>query len=748
MFATGAWETTGSAAQPSRQHAHHMSAGAATALTRRPRTTRVDGLLLEARRQAQTWRDGYVRRAGLVRRLSGAREASVALIVAPPGYGKSCLLSEWAEHDERPFLWVRFDETSGDRRSEPASAISVLETLRTRKGGFVLAVDDAHLAPARTLRELVRVVLEECPEGSMVALSSRRTLALPVARLRASHALIEVRVEDLAMHPAEAGTLLRRAGVELDFGSVQALVRRTEGWPAGLYLSALCLRDQPDLAEAVAHVRGDDHHLAEYFRDEVLPALSPELRRFAVSTSMLDELTGPVCDAVLEGEGSAVTLTELEAASPLLRPLDAAHERYRWHALFRDVLSAELRRTEPQLVPTLHTRASAHYQARGDNDRAIGHAVAAHDPVRTGDLLWRSIVAYVTQGRNDIVQDWLTSFSEEELAGYAPLALCAAHSFLAAGNAAEARHWAIAGSAALGRDRARSGSDASTPGIAGINAMLGGAGVTEMGQAAADACRVEPEDSPWRPIWLLLLGTARHLAGDRTAAAPVLEIGADIAAATAPSVTALCLAQAAMIAIEEGEWDTATELTDRAGRVIEDRGLSDYPICALAFAAAAAARAHQGRADEAKQDLRRGVDLLAALGEFLPWYGAEARILLAHASLWLADLVGARALLADASRLARRTTGAVIFAHWFDDAWAYMDALAETSLGGPSSLTIAELRILRFLPSHRSFREIADQLGVSANTVKTQAHAVYRKLGAASRSEAVDRAAEAGLLGQ
>ena len=159
-------------------------------------------------------------------------------------------------------------------------------------------------------------------------------------------------------------------------------------------------------------------------------------------------------------------------------------------------------------------------------------------------------------------------------------------------------------------------------------------------------------------------------------------------------------------------------------------------------------RAHHGQADEAKRDLRRGIDLLAALGDFIPWYGAEARILLAHASLWLADVVGARTLLAEASRLARRAHGAVIFQQWFDDAWSHMDALAETSLAGPSSLTIAELRVLRFLPSHRSFREIAGQLGVSANTVKTQAHAVYRKLGAASRSEAVARALEAGLLGQ
>src|SRR6202042_931477 len=120
-------------------------------------------------------------------------------------------------------------------------------------------------------------------------------------------------------------------------------------------------------------------------------------------------------------------------------------------------------------------------------------------------------------------------------------------------------------------------------------------------------------------------------------------------------------------------------LTDRARNVIEEHGLVGYPICALAFAASAATRAHHGRADEAKHDLRSGIELLTLLGDFIPWYGAEARILLAHASLWLADVVGARTLLAEASRLARRTSGVVIFEPWFDEAWSYMDALAESS---------------------------------------------------------------------
>jgi LuxR family transcriptional regulator, maltose regulon positive regulatory protein len=207
------------------------------------------------------------------------------------------------------------------------------------------------------------------------------------------------------------------------------------------------------------------------------------------------------------------------------------------------------------------------------------------------------------------------------------------------------------------------------------------------------------------------------------------------------------LAQRAMLAIEREDWELATELTDHATMVIEEWGLKAEPLSALVFASSAASRARVGRIDEAKRDLRAGTDLLVGLGEFVPWYGAECRMLLAHASLWLADAVGARTLLAEASRFARRVHGAVVFADWFDHAWAYMDTLAETSLAGPSSLTIAELRILRFLPSHRSFREIAAQLGVSANTVKTQAHAVYRKLGAASRSEAVALAVDAGLLG-
>jgi LuxR family maltose regulon positive regulatory protein len=267
-----------------------------------------------------------------------------------------------------------------------------------------------------------------------------------------------------------------------------------------------------------------------------------------------------------------------------------------------------------------------------------------------------------------------------------------------------------------------------------------------MVEAAGRACASTSELAPWHPLARLINGIALHLGGDCAAASTSLAASADLAGSAQPIVVTLALAHGAMVAMEGEDWEAAAEMSDRGIEVVFDHDLGNEPILSIVFASAAASRARSRRPDEAKQNLRTGIELLTELPRFVPWYGALTRLLLGHASLWLADVVRARTLLAEASRLARRTPHAVIFAHWFDEAWAHLDTLAEASLLGPSSLTIAELRILRFLPSHRSFREIGLQLGVSANTVKTHAHAVYRKLGAASRSEAVSRAREAGLI--
>jgi LuxR family transcriptional regulator, maltose regulon positive regulatory protein len=678
----------------------------------------------------------------LVERLLEASDGDLAVIVAPPGYGKTSLLCEWAERDQRPFLWLAAEECGTDQDPSP-----VIGRVRGRRRSSVLVLDDAHLLAPAVLREIIDTALTDLPAGSAVAIASRTEPELPIGRLRAYRGLVEVRTQDLAMSAAEAETLLRRAGVELEPGAAESLVGQTEGWPAALYLAALSLRGDHDLPAGPNGFGGGDHFLSEFLRDEVLAAMPVDLTRFVLRTSILDELSGALCDDLLEERGSGLALSTLARLNKLLVPLDSAHERYRWQRLFRDALKAELRRAEPDVESRLHQRASAWYVRQGEIEHAIDHAVAAGDAERTGELLWPNILAYLAQGRTATVERWLSSFADDRIADCAPLALCKGHTALAAGNIALAQNLALASASALERGSPVEQTPSLATGLAAIETLLARTGAIQMREAASRALQGAPDDSPWRSVLCLLAGVAEHLIGEREAASSRLEQGVYLSGAAAPGVATVCLGISAMIAIERGDWDEAVEMTDRAHAVIEERGLATYPLCAIVFAASAAVRAHEGRSDEAKWDRRTAIDLLTELGDFIPWYGAHSRILLAHASLWLADIVGARTLLAEASRLARRTPDAVIFQQWFDEAWAYMDTLAESSLAGPSSLTIAELRILRFLPSHRSFREIATQLGVSANTVKTQAHAVYRKLGAASRSEAVARASEAGILG-
>ncbi|MGC2373665.1 MAG: LuxR C-terminal-related transcriptional regulator, partial [Solirubrobacteraceae bacterium] len=275
---------------------------------------------------------------------------------------------------------------------------------------------------------------------------------------------------------------------------------------------------------------------------------------------------------------------------------------------------------------------------------------------------------------------------------------------------------------------------------------LGRHGVAPMGIRAARAYALEDNDSPWRSICCLLQGVAEHLTGDREQAREHLEDGIHRSSVVAPPVEMLCLSQLAMITVEEGDWDRGVDLIARAVCQIERHDLSSYPTSALTFAVSADVRSRVGRVDEGKRDARRAAHLLARPVDFIPWYEAETRIMLARAALRLADVGAARTLLAEASHLARRVPDAVVLGGWLDETWGLLDSTATTALAGPATLTMAELRILRFLPTHLSFREIGARLHVSTNTVKTQAHAVYRKLDVSSRSEAVARATDIGLL--
>ena len=697
----------------------------------------------------------------------------LALVVAPAGYGKTTALAEWAARDPRPFAWLvlepgdddvarlvaaialALDEVEplprgalaalrADGADGPDAAIARLGTaIAGRRAPFVLVLDDAHVLASDGARDVLDAIIGNLPPGSLLAVASRSELPLPVGRLRAHRRVVEVGPRELQMTRVEAAEDL--GGLGRRPVDVELLVQRTEGWPAGLYLAALSLREQPDRDHAVARFAGDDRLVADYLRDELLAGLPPERLRFLTSTSVLAELSGPLCDAVLGRPGSGATLRDLARSNLMLVPLDRADDRYRYHGLFADMLRAELRRSEPEVEGELHRRASAWHAARGEADRAIHHAIAAGDVDGAADLLWGVAPGWVMGGRDAVVRDWLERFAPEEIARHPRLALTAATSDVAAGDRDRLEHWAAAAARGLAAAAAEpDGPDAAVADVLGVLAARDGLDGMRAGAAAA-AARL-PAETAWLGVCRLLEGTALYLSGDREAARGPLEDGARHGAVAAPLVQALCLAQLGVLALEEDDAETAEVCIARARRQVERTGLGDCPLAALVFAASALGRAQRGRVDEAQRDMREGTRLLATLAEFTPWYAVEARLLLARAALRLSDVVGARTLLAEASRLARRASDAVVLLQWLEDGWGQADSFSSAAILGPTSLTTAELRVLRLLPTHLSFREIAGRLHVSTNTIKTQAHAVYRKLDASSRTDAVSSARRLGLV--
>jgi LuxR family maltose regulon positive regulatory protein len=341
---------------------------------------------------------------------------------------------------------------------------------------------------------------------------------------------------------------------------------------------------------------------------------------------------------------------------------------------------------------------------------------------------------------------WLARFTPDRIAGEPALALTQAVSALADGDLDLVEHCCAAAERSLAHNGAAGAPDDAPTAIAALRALAARDGLVA---ARADATAVVAGArgrNAWGALAALMAGVAAHLTGDDDGARAMLEDGARGAAVAAPAVQALCLAQLGVLALDDGDPGTADVCVSRARAQVERVGLGDEPICALVFAASALDRAHRGRVDDARRDVREGTRLLGMLAGFAPWYEAEARLLLARAALRLGDVVAARSLLADAASLVPRVADATVLRAWLEDSSNRAESFSATTIPGPSALTTAELRVLCLLPTHLSFREIAGRLHVSANTIKTQAHAVYRKLDASSRTEAVSQARQVGLL--
>ena len=526
------------------------------------------------------------------------------------------------------------------------------------------------------------------------------------------------------------------------------LHQRTEGWPAGLYLAALYLREGGSFASAAFSFGGDDRLVSDYMESEFLSRISRQHREFLTRTAVLERMCGPLCEAVLDSGGSAPILADLAGANLLLVPLDRRGEWYRYHHLFRDMLLAELHRREPELIPVLRRRAAGWYVRNGWPEEALEYSMAAEDVDGAARLAAQLAVPAYRQGRVTTIQRWFRWLEDRGgIGGHPMVAVLASLFYALTGRPVDAERWADTVDRWQYGDPARPGDPTAETWAALLRAILCRRGTGQMRADADEAVRRFAAGSFVTPAPALLQGIARILCGDLDGGDLSLEDAVSIGEeAGAPEDLALALCERSLVAMARNQWDRAEVLAERARAVLRRVGIEESYATPLICALRARAAMHRGDVPAARRELVSAQHLRPLLTYALPHFAVQARMELARVHLALADLPGARTLMREVDDLLKRRPGLGTLVAEAGALRAQLSRERGAGVPGASALTAAELRLLPLLSTHLSFPEIAAEMFLSRYTVKSQAMSIYHKLGASSRSQAVARSRELGLL--
>jgi LuxR family maltose regulon positive regulatory protein len=761
---------------------------ASTATRKRPRAVRAteaapsagEGAafeILESKLAIPSLRPKLVRRTALVNRLRAAREARVVKVAAPAGYGKTTLLAQWADRDPRPFAWVSLEHRDDDPvalltyvaaaldriypidpavfRGAAAANDSMWSTGLPRMGAalaampepLVLVLDDIDELQHRDCLDALEPLSKHLPDDSQLVLSGRAREALPFARIRADRRLVEVGHADLALNDSEAQSLLAAAGLTVTEAEAKELNGHAEGWAAGLHLAALHMQESGD-PDAIAAFTGKDRFVADYLRSEHLSGLKRGDVEFLTRTSVLDRMSGALCDELLERTDSAKKLQSLEESNFFVVPLDHEREWYRYHHLFGEMLRSELERLEPELVSVLHRRAASWCERNGLVDEAIEHAAAGEHVDEVARLVGTFALPFFRSGRVVTVERWFKSFDERELLeAYPAVAAFGAWIHALRGRPEEADRFAYALEHTRNDGPMPDGSPSVRPWAAMVRALLCHRGVEGMRADAELALEELDLSSFWRPSALLFLGVGALFEGDLDRAEEVLEETAESATGSGAVYAGLVAhSELALLALDRRDLTRAEIELAQAREFLEHQPIEDYVPAALHLAASARLALESGQAASARKLLVSAMRMRAYLSRAIPWFGVQTRLELARAHLNLADVDGARTLIREADDVIQHRPALGTLTHQTRELRTQLMNVASVGAGWASTLTAAELRLLPLLTTHLSFREIAERLFVSRNTVKSQAISVYRKLDASSRSEAIERAVELGLV--
>jgi len=714
-----------------------------------------------------------VARPRLLDRLVADPQVPLVGVFGPAGFGKTTLLAQWASMDRRAVAWLTLDEREADPTallSYVAAAIDRATGLPGSVLGSVGVADPADWQTAlsqlgaalATTREPLLIVLDDVervgpgepceaivalsallPPGSQVALSSRRSDVFPVPRLVTAGLMTLIERDDLVLDDREAEELFRLIGRPLAADQAHDLNHAFEGWAAGLYLSAMNQRSITELVPTddalVAH-----RMVGEYVRSEIIGSMSPERRDLVLRASAFDPFDAAMVGAILGIEGVDDVLRDVARTTPLLIELDVPGKWYRWHRLLRATLQAELAHREPDAPRALAELAAAWYERAGMLETAIDFAMQAGDAARVARSLPRLVESAWNEGRIETVLAWLDWFETQDGPGAFPrVAMLGSLVYGLVGRSARALRWAD-----LARVDQPSRIQDSDAGLAAlVRASMCRAGVARMADDAEMAVSLLPADSTWSPTARILLGVAIAIEGRRRSADVELAAATELASASdsSPTHAAIGFVFRAALAMDRGDWTVAEALARQARTIALDGEVAEGAAGMAVDAMSARIAARRGALHQATADAVRAQRLRANAGHAVPWLAIRARLDLAWALLALADPTAADTMLGEAEEVVGRDPALGVLVEEIEELRGHLERSIEGPAGA-SMLTLAELRLLPILATHRSLPEIAAQLGRSSNTIKTQAKSIYRKLEATSRSEAVDRARALGLL--
>ena len=592
-------------------------------------------------------------------------------------------------------------------------------------------------------------MIANVPHGSQLVLVGRSqpSAELRLARLRLDDSLAEFGPADLALDASEAEWLWAREGVATDEAAMIEIIRRTEGWAAGVHLAALALEQGPGGVDGSPPLTGAHRVVADFFAEEVLRDLPDDVVSFLEQSSVLDEMTATALDEILETTTSARMLHELEGRGDLfLEPVDAASRRYRYGHLFAETLRARLEVRDPYRGRDLHRRASSVLERHGDDDGAVRHAIAAGDVDRAARLILSRTPPLVFGGDVEQLREWLELIGRPAVPQSPAAALAWAWYGLATGDVRLVNDSVTEALKASGTPTSDPVPSEVEAAVAMIKAMIAADGLAGVARdCAVVRAAGRPETNPWWGLATLIEGTVSSMLGENALARGHFE-RVLLGTGTAPAIEACALAHLAIIDLREGHDHDAERQVADALAIAEHHQLDRVLPAVAVYAVGALVAARAKRPEAARRAITTATEMLDGLNGLSPRTSLLCNLLMAEAELAIGERSGARARVAEAERARLRDPSATFLVAELERVLAQLDRGRDTAFGRDSLLTPAEARVLVLLPTHRSLLEIAEELFISRNTAKSQAISIYRKLGVTSRSDAVEKARRIGLL--